>query len=245
MTKRIEKMNIELAGNYADELKTLVSSLCEDIKDSESVTDAWNKIDRFYKDAESMRNKQKCTGSKSFSVLTDDVVSSEKIACYEFEHNDGDQIWTDCTEFYKNADGTYKKVFTDGWNGSKSECTVSLDDIRQMVNKCKSSEMYYRRGGYTILQDLKLSMSTFMGVQLSKEEEIFITNVIVEMTSGENISDEDILHNLIEKAESQNKIDVAKRELLKLRKRYEDKADVDRLYLGKSQAYNKALDLLD
>ena len=69
MTKRIEKMNIELAGNYADELKTLVSSLCEDIKDSESVTDAWNKIDRFYKDAESMRNKQKCTGSKSFSVL--------------------------------------------------------------------------------------------------------------------------------------------------------------------------------
>lgn len=114
-----------------------------------------------------------------------------------------------------------------------------------MVNKCKSSEMYYRRGGYTILQDLKLSMSTFMGVQLSKEEEIFITNVIVEMTSGENISDEDILHNLIEKAESQNKIDVAKRELRKLRKRYEDKADVDRLYLGKSQAYNKALDLLD
>lgn len=157
MTKRIEKMNIVLAGNYADELKTLVSSLCEDIKDSESVTDAWNKIDRFYKDAESMRNKQKCTGSKSFSVLTDDVVSSEKIACYEFEHNDGDQIWTDCTEFYKNADGTYKKVFTDGWNGSKSECTVSLDDIRQMVNKCKSSEMYYRRGGYTILQDLKIS----------------------------------------------------------------------------------------
>lgn len=115
MTKRIEKMNIELAGNYADELKTLVSSLCEDIKDSESVTDAWNKIDRFYKDAESMRNKQKCTGSKSFSVLTDDVVSSEKIACYEFEHNDGDQIWTDCTEFYKNADGTYKKYLqTDG-----------------------------------------------------------------------------------------------------------------------------------
>jgi hypothetical protein len=50
MTKRIEKMNIELAGNYADELKTLVSSLCEDIKDSESVTDAWNKIDRFYKE---------------------------------------------------------------------------------------------------------------------------------------------------------------------------------------------------
>lgn len=73
MTKKIEKMNIELAENYADELKMLVSSLCEDIKDSESITDAWNKIDRFYKDAESMRNRQKCTGSKSFSILTDDV----------------------------------------------------------------------------------------------------------------------------------------------------------------------------
>lgn len=73
MTKRIEKMNIELAENYADELKTLASSLCEDIKDSKSITDAWNKIDRFYKDAESMRNKQKCTGSKSFSVLTNNV----------------------------------------------------------------------------------------------------------------------------------------------------------------------------
>lgn len=88
-------------------------------------------------------------------------------------------------------------------------------------------------------------MSTFMGVQLSKEEEIFITSVIVEMASGEKISDEDIFHNLIKKAESQNKIDVAKRELRKLRKRYEDKVDVDRLFLGKSQAYNKALDLLD
>ena len=73
MTKKLKKMNIELAENYADELKMLVSSLCEDIKDSESMTDAWNKIDRFYKDAESMRNRQKCTGSKSFSALTDGV----------------------------------------------------------------------------------------------------------------------------------------------------------------------------
>lgn len=73
MTKKLKEMNIELASNYADELKMLVYSLCEDIKDSESMTDAWNKIDRFYKDAEAMRNKQKCTGSKSFSILTDYV----------------------------------------------------------------------------------------------------------------------------------------------------------------------------
>lgn len=73
MAKKMKKMNIELAENYADELKMLVSSLCEDIKDSESMTDAWNKIDRFYRDAESMRNRQKCTGSKSFSVPEEDV----------------------------------------------------------------------------------------------------------------------------------------------------------------------------
>lgn len=40
--------NINLAVNYAEELKMLVSSLCEDIKDSESMTEAWNKIDRFH-----------------------------------------------------------------------------------------------------------------------------------------------------------------------------------------------------
>lgn len=88
-------------------------------------------------------------------------------------------------------------------------------------------------------------MSTFMGVQLSKEEELFLTSIIIEMAEGEKISEEDILHNLLKKAESQNKLDVAKRELRKLKKRYENKADVDRLFLGKSQAYNKALDLLD
>lgn len=73
MTKKQKEMNIELAVNYAEELKMLVSSLCEDIKDSSSMTEAWNKIDRFYRDAEAKRNYQKCTGSKSFSILTDDV----------------------------------------------------------------------------------------------------------------------------------------------------------------------------
>ena len=78
MTKKQREMNMKLAEDYAEELKTLASSLCEDVKDSESMTDAWNKIDKFYKDAESMRNRQKCTGSKSFSVLKDDVEGHTK-----------------------------------------------------------------------------------------------------------------------------------------------------------------------
>lgn len=78
MTKKQKEMNIKSAEDYAEELKTLASSLCENVKDSESITDAWNKIDKFYKDAESMRNRQKCTGSKSFSVLKDDVEGHTK-----------------------------------------------------------------------------------------------------------------------------------------------------------------------
>lgn len=78
MNKKLKKMNIELAINYSEELKMMISSLCEDIKNSTCMTDAWNKIDHFYRDAEAMRNKQKCTGSKSFSILTDDVEGHTK-----------------------------------------------------------------------------------------------------------------------------------------------------------------------
>ena len=88
-------------------------------------------------------------------------------------------------------------------------------------------------------------MTAFMKVTLSKEEEAFLTGIIVKMADGQEISEEDVLHNLIKMAQSHDKLEITKRELRKLRKRYEEKADLDRLFLGKSQAYNKALDLLD
>lgn len=88
-------------------------------------------------------------------------------------------------------------------------------------------------------------MTSFLNVPLSKEEELVLTSVIVKMANGQRISDEDVLHELIRMAQSHDKLEMAKRELKKLRKKYETKADVDRLFLGKSQAYNKALDLLD
>jgi len=70
--------NINLAVCYGEELRQLVNSLCEDIKDSESITEAWNKIDKFYQTAESLRNLQKCTGSKGFSVGQDVVEGHTK-----------------------------------------------------------------------------------------------------------------------------------------------------------------------
>lgn len=73
MTKTQKEMNIKLAIDFMEEIKMLASSAIEDVSDSENMTEAWNKIDKFYKDIESMRNNQKCTGSKSFSILQSDV----------------------------------------------------------------------------------------------------------------------------------------------------------------------------
>lgn len=73
MTEKQREANIKLAVNFMEEIKMVASSVTEDVSDSKSMTEAWNKIDKFYKDIESMRNKQKCTGSKSFSILQNEV----------------------------------------------------------------------------------------------------------------------------------------------------------------------------
>ena len=88
-------------------------------------------------------------------------------------------------------------------------------------------------------------MRTFLNIPLSKEEEVFLTSVIIDLAEGQKLSEEDIFHELIKRAQSHDKLEMTKRELRKLRKRYEEKADLDRLFLGKSQAYNKALDLIE
>ena len=72
--KKIVRDNIKLAADYVETLKQLVSSLDEAVSDSDSMTEAWNKIDRFYQDANRLRNTQKCTDSKSFGILTGDSV---------------------------------------------------------------------------------------------------------------------------------------------------------------------------
>lgn len=70
---RDEKIGLKLAVNYAEEIRQVAVSLCEDVKDANSMTEAWNKIDKFYQTVEGMRNLQTCTGSKSFSLVTDDI----------------------------------------------------------------------------------------------------------------------------------------------------------------------------
>lgn len=73
--------NIKLAVSYAEEMKVMVSSCCESVKDASSVTEAWGCIDKCYQDIEALRNHQKCTGSKSFSlknVINNDVEGHTK-----------------------------------------------------------------------------------------------------------------------------------------------------------------------
>lgn len=78
MTENQREMNVKLAVDFMHEIQAIAASTAEDVLDSESITEAWNKIDKFYKDMESMRNRQKCTGSKSFSILQDDVDGHSK-----------------------------------------------------------------------------------------------------------------------------------------------------------------------
>ena len=78
MTKNQREMNVKLAVDFMHEIQAIAASTAEDVLDSENITEAWNKIDKFYKDMESMRNRQKCTGSKSFSILQDDVDGHSK-----------------------------------------------------------------------------------------------------------------------------------------------------------------------
>lgn len=52
---------------------------------------------------------------------------------------------------------------------------------------------------------------TFFGMELNKAEEILITSVIVEIANGENITNEMVLHRLLNMAESYDKCEQAKR----------------------------------
>lgn len=56
---------------------------------------------------------------------------------------------------------------------------------------------------------------TFLDIPLTREEELFLTSVVIELADGQKLSDADILHRLIEKAEGDNVLTILKRELRK------------------------------
>lgn len=66
-------------------------------------------------------------------------------------------------------------------------------------------------------------MATLFDVPLSEEDEIIITDIVIDMANGAKISEADILHELIKRAESYTKLEITTRELRKLKQRCENK----------------------
>lgn len=101
---------------------------------------------------------------KSQKKYNDICIDENMIASYEYEHNDGDQIWSDTTEFYKDKDtNTFVKKYQEGYTGEISYCSVLLDDIIKDINRIKEEvkikESFevgdvYRRGGYSLYKDI-------------------------------------------------------------------------------------------
>ena len=76
------------------------------------------------------------------------------IAAYEFEHNDGDQIWSDTTTYYQKKDGTYEKEYTDGYYGETHTSPITLDEItsrmKEIEHEVKKKQEAITRGRYSI-----------------------------------------------------------------------------------------------
>lgn len=73
-----------------------------------------------------------------------------EIACYQYEHNSGDQSWRDYTTYYKNTDNTYTKIFENGYSGSSKELIVTKKEIQEDMQKIQKD----CSGDYSILKKL-------------------------------------------------------------------------------------------
>lgn len=62
--KRIEEQ-IKKATDICQEIEMLVASTKEDIKDSKSMTEVWNKVDDLQRDIEQLKLKQTATGRRT------------------------------------------------------------------------------------------------------------------------------------------------------------------------------------
>lgn len=126
MTKRQREMNIKLAVDFMEEIKMLASSVTEDVSDSESMTEAWNKIDRFYKDIESMRNKQKCTGSKSESESNMNVNIGDKVKI--------EATIVDYNEGAKTVKIRIEGLQEDGYTSTERYIRVKSENFEKITN---------------------------------------------------------------------------------------------------------------
>ena len=89
------------------------------------------------------------------------------VASYEYEHNDGDQIWSDTTTYYQKNDGTYEKESRNGYYGKSHISSITLEEIvskmdeikQEVAKKQKAINIHgynspFTRGGYSIIKNL-------------------------------------------------------------------------------------------
>ena len=61
----MNKQNLKQANAIMDEIIQIANSVKEDVNDSESITEAWGKIEKFFFDMDRVRIKLPMTGAKS------------------------------------------------------------------------------------------------------------------------------------------------------------------------------------
>lgn len=123
------------------------------------------------------------------TIYTDGKIVAKKekvvVASFEYEHDDGDQIWSDVTTYYQNTDGTFEKKYEDGYYDETSIVSVSEEEIINKMNEIKHEvekrkeaiAMYgyshpFTRGGYTITKDLTEELK----IEENKKEDSFVEN---------------------------------------------------------------------
>lgn len=111
--------------------------------------------------AENTAAKTEPKSKSNASVLTDDELKSAKTVFeYDYEHNDGDQIWDD-TRSYKvdTKTGSFVRVSTDGWTGNTTVAKVTVDEFNKDMARVNEeiarqdslrAQGHYVRGGYSI-----------------------------------------------------------------------------------------------
>ena len=72
-----------------------------------------------------------------------ELMQNKMIAAFEYEYNDGDQSWTNSTEFFRNSNGTFVEQYTDGYNSSTTTRVVTLPEIEATMEEVQ--EKVYKR----------------------------------------------------------------------------------------------------
>lgn len=169
MTERQREMNVGLAVNFMEEIKMLASSVTEDVSDSDNMTEAWNKIDRFYKDVESMWNKQKCTGSKSESESNMNVNIGDKVKI--------EATIVDYNEGAKTVKIRIEGLQEDGYTSTERYIRVKSENFEKITNASENEGYITEKSFDTIVSCLINSQITAMKFNRNGINDAYVENI--------------------------------------------------------------------